>query len=306
MEELKKRIVIGLFGLIGLSPLALVGADMPALSPTAEQPVLVLPKMARGIPAAPGGVAILPVFKRIARRQLKIFASRLCIDFAGRPLARSFRDAQGELELTFEHRSDRDAIEQVIGGDADLALVSVELSDFERNYGIEERVFAYLLPTLVVHANNPVGNLQREDVWKLLSGKMNSWAELGGQSADLHGYLTGPTSLVQSQELTMMPGHEFSADWPMLSAAQVRARVASDLQALGVTHLAGTNSDLRTLAIDGVFPSVHSFLDGRYPFGHGFRVVFLSEKEADVEIFLRFLGSDAARDCLAGGLILPE
>jgi len=310
MEELRTRIIVSLFGLMGLSPLVLgcFGAGVPARAPSAED--LVLPGLPRGLPAAPGGAASLPhaasITPRKARRALHVFGSQLCIDIAGRPLARRFYEQQGEFALSFESHDERDAIEQVISSKADLALVSVELADFERQYGVEEKTYAYLLPTLVVHPSNPVGNLLLEQVRPLLSGKLGSWHDLGGAMGTLQGYLAGPESLVRGQELTMMPGDRFLAGWPMLSPGEVRHKVGQDPLALGVTHLAASDSSMRTLAIDGVYPSVQSFRDGRYPFGLAFRVIFRSSREADVEAFLDFLSSEAGLDSLADSLILPQ
>ena len=198
MEKLRNRIIVSLLGLLGLSPLALgcFGVGTPPLAPSAEDHDMVLPGLSRSLPAAPGGAVTLPVVEQIsqrwARRQLKVFGSQLCIDLAGKALAGRFLSDQRELELVFEHRRERDAIEQVIGGNADLALVSVALSDFERSYGVDELVFAYLLPTLVAHRDNPIGNLLPEQIRPLLSGKLSSWHDLGGSIGDLHGFLAGP------------------------------------------------------------------------------------------------------------------
>jgi phosphate transport system substrate-binding protein len=97
-------------------------------------------------------------------------------------------DFHSTLWPRIQHHQTHQSYVDLIEGKADLILVARDISDDEqdlldrRRLSLDARPVALDALVFVVHATNPVSNLQLEDIRSIYSGTRFTWKQLGGES----------------------------------------------------------------------------------------------------------------------------
>lgn len=230
------------------------------------------------VPAAPGGAAPRSEIDGDAEvvRQPPIHAA------ISHDAARLVGDLLPTLRIEGGENTDSGAIELVLMGKVQLAVVARPVSDNERKSGVQEHVLGWHVPVLVVHMNNPLRSLSRIELREVLAGKIQSWARLGGPLAKIN--LLAPPQGAESDHFAalMMPGDRVAKTATTVTSVRDRlAMVASDPNAVTFASLvdAQRRTDVRTLAITMVAPSANALAQGRYPVGCAVRLVWKKRDE---------------------------
>jgi len=173
----------------------------------------------------------------------------------------------------------RDAVSALFAANADLAVIARELEPEERTAaagaGLELQGYRFARDAvvLVVHPDNPVENISRQDLTDIYRGDMTNWSAMGGRDAAI-------VPVVQPQETdlslflreTLLEG-EAPAVRAVTAAGDsaVVARVTADPSAIGYVSLAGAElgaKPLRVAAITGLSywkPDLEAVYNGDYP-----------------------------------------
>jgi phosphate transport system substrate-binding protein len=162
---------------------------------------------------------------------------------------------------------------------ADLAVIARELEPEERDAAVSAGLelqgyrFARDALVIVVHPDNPVENMSREDLAGIYRGDMTQWNSMGGTNASIVPVVQPPeTDLSLFLSEAVLEGATPAVRSITESGdSAVAARVMRDPHAIGYVSLAGASlgaKPLRVAAITGLSywkPDLEAVYKGDYP-----------------------------------------
>lgn len=177
-------------------------------------------------PAAPGGASPQPP----QPAELRVARS----DLASMLLARA--DLRG---VEWRQESDSGALECVLAGECDAALVCRPLSQNERDAGLVAEPIGEIVFVLVVHPANRVLSVTTPQLRTLLTGQQRDWIQLGGAAGAPNLLLDDDAQFEQRAAAVLIQGDRIPSSARRLAGPDhVLATVAADPRALGLTDLA--------------------------------------------------------------------
>ena len=197
-----------------------------------------------------------------------------------------------EAELDFEYTTTRssEVYRNLIDGKVDVIFAS-EISQEDAEYAKEQGVELNIIPAtssafvFIVNSENPVNNLSFEEVQKIYTGEITSWAEVGGTDSPIIAYQrptgsgsqTAMLSLVmEDKEIMTPPTSQVRGEMGELIDAVAEYDNAEN--AIGYSYFYYVNTmykrdTIKMLAIDNVAPSIETIKSGEYPiYTNGFIV----------------------------------
>ncbi len=99
--------------------------------------------------------------------------------------AEKFEEVNSSIRITISEGGSGVGIANLIDGTTDIAMASREMKEseklkFEGKSEFIEQMLAYDALSLVVHPENSVDNLTKEQIKSLFTGKVTNWSEIGG------------------------------------------------------------------------------------------------------------------------------
>lgn len=155
----------------------------------------------------------------------------------------------------------------------------------ERGFQWEMAPFAVDGLVFLVNADNPVDSLTTEQVRKIYSGEITSWAEVGGEDMEIVPFQRNAEAGSQTAMLKLvmkdLPMMEAPADYVRGEMGDLIEAVAAfdgSANAIGYTVYYYANDmkmaeGLKLLAIDGVEPCDETIRSGEYPFLNNYYVL---------------------------------
>lgn len=155
---------------------------------------------------------------------------------------------------------------------------------------------------IIVHPDNPLGNLSLEQTRGVFSAEITNWKELGGPDREitLVSREEGSGTREAFQNLVMGETPVSTRSLRQGSNGAIRAIVANTPWAIGYISLGIVDETVRAIAIDGIEPTVGEVEAGRYKLVRPFLLVYKGDLSPLAQDFATFtLGS-------AGQAILTE
>lgn len=159
-------------------------------------------------------------------------------------------------------------LREVQAGGADLAGLSRGLVSAEKAAGTYYVIFAYDALTVLVHADNPVRSLTREQVKALFSGRVRNWRELGGADLPIDVAsvaLDQGSGTVDFFREVALEGVAFGRVRTFEQPGAVLDWVRTHPGAVSFGSLSVRSPGLRFLEVDGVPPDAVSVRSADYP-----------------------------------------
>lgn len=168
--------------------------------------------------------------------------------------------------------------ELALAADADVTLVT-------EPFCLDAFIF-------ITHIDNPVDSLTTQQVKDIYAGRITNWSEVGGTDAEIIAYLREKNSGSQTaMEQLVMHGEAFATDRaphlyiPAMSdlIQVIGEQLISDVS-IGYTYQyylenLYTNTDIKTLAIDGIQPTPENLRSGAYPYTTHYFAVYRADDE---------------------------
>ncbi len=196
-------------------------------------------------------------------------------------------------------------------GLSDIGMVSRDLKENEGD------LIPYALArdgiTLITHRDNPTGDLTDAQVKAAFSGAVTNWSELGGP--DL------PITVINKAEgrstLELFLSHF------KLASTDVKAHVIIGDNEQGIKSVAGIpgavgyvsigaaeyamgrEAAIRSLALNGIVPTLTGVGDGSFPLSRTLNLVVKSSPQGLLKEFLEFAQSEKVHDLLENFHLLP-
>ncbi|MGM9551823.1 MAG: PstS family phosphate ABC transporter substrate-binding protein [Clostridia bacterium] len=197
-----------------------------------------------------------------------------------------------ESELNFEYTTTRssEVYHNLIDGKVDVIFAS-EISQEDKEYANEKGVQLNIIPAtssafvFIVNTENPVDGLTFEEIQKIYTGEITSWAEVGGEDAPIipyqrptgSGSQTAMLSLVMKDKLIIEPPTS-QVQGEMGELIDAVAEYDNAKNAIGYSYFYYVNTmykrdTIKMLAVDGVNPTIETIKSGQYPiYTNGFIV----------------------------------
>jgi phosphate transport system substrate-binding protein len=198
-------------------------------------------------------------------------------------------------------------IQAAENGTAEVGMSSRNL-EADESAQLDQLVIAYDALAVVVHPQNPVAQLSRDEVQGVFGGRLHLWDEVHGTHAPitLVSREAGSGTYGAFEELLMDKKPVSPASLRQGSNGAIRQIVADDPNAIGYISLGIVDRSVKAVAIDGVTPSAEHVLDGSYTLVRPF--LFVWRKGAtlspEAQQFIDYVISpEGQRELQLGGLI---
>ncbi|NLB91749.1 MAG: solute-binding protein [Clostridiales bacterium] len=163
----------------------------------------------------------------------------------------------------------------------------------------------------IVHKDNPVEKLTVEQVQKIYSGEIDSWAELGGEDLPIQAFQRERNSGSQTameefvmKGVALKPEESFVVT-TMGGLVEAIGTYQNNSQSIGYTYkyyidTLYQNDDIKTIAVEGVPPTAQNLRNGSYPFiTPYYGVIRQGEEEGTGGLFLTWMLSREGQKCIA-------
>ena len=226
-------------------------------------------------------------------------------------LSESFMEKNSGVTVTAEFIGSSAGIEALTGGSADIGNSSRALKDSEKAKGAVENVVAIDGIAVVTDKNSKAGNLTKQQLTDIYTGKIKDWSEVGGDSGAIVviGREAGSGTRGAFEEIL---GIEDACTYAneLDSTGAVMAKVASTPGAIGYVSLDVVDDTVKALKLDGVEATPKNIIAGEYFLSRPFVMATMGpiEKQNDVvKAWFDYIKSDEGKQIIEKiGLIIPE
>ncbi|MDX1300880.1 phosphate ABC transporter substrate-binding protein [Photobacterium sp.] len=195
-------------------------------------------------------------------------------------------------------------------GSADLGMSSRNLKDSEKSDDLKEVVVARDGIAVVVHNNNPINDLSKEDVTKIYKGEITNWKQVGGENKPIVVVTRDTASGTRGAFEDIMSLKKKINDIKVSAISQraqvasgngqLKTTVANNPFAIGYISLGTVDNSLKAVAIDGHKPSVENIKSGEYQVQRPFLVLYQASKiNPTTKTFMDWTLSDEAQKLVA-------
>ena len=164
-------------------------------------------------------------------------------------------------------------IKDLIAGKCDVAMCSSPIPDEILAYAVSKGIrikgfsFAFDMIVPIVHPSNPINNLSIEQLAKIYTGKIDSWAAVGGRAAAIGVVARASTSGTgEVWKRNVLRSSRLKENCIVQhSNSGVLAHVAEHPDAIGYVSFAILNHEVKPLSVNDVAPTTDNANKGRYP-----------------------------------------
>lgn len=206
--------------------------------------------------------------------------------------AEAYRIRRPDLEIHVQGGGSTAGVQAADSGAAQIGMCSRELKPDEAAK-LKTLVVARDGISLIVHPQNPVGDLTIEQIQKIYEGTVTTWKDVGGIGAKITTITreAGSGTRGAFEELVMMHGKKKIAPSALVqdSTGAVRQMVSQDPTAIGYISLGLVDRSVKPLKLAGVEGSEASIDAGKYPLVRPFLFLVKGEPSPMAREFIDFV-----------------
>ena len=229
--------------------------------------------------------------------------------------AEAYREEQPQVSIAVTGGGSGTGIAALINGTVDLANASRQIKDVEREEaqanGIDpiEFVIARDAIAIIVNPENPINELSIDQLSDIYSGKINNWAELGGEDRPIvrlsretnsgtHVYFLEQVLRRGDKEDTTL----FSPNTLLLPSSEgIISEVRDNPNALGYDGLGYVTDEVKVIAVARdpvgpfVLPSIETVNAAAYPISRDLYMYTAGEPRGPILAYLDWIMQDHAQ-----------
>jgi phosphate transport system substrate-binding protein len=233
--------------------------------------------------------------------------------------AEAYQNEHPEVRISVTGGGSGTGIAALINGTVDIANASRQIKSEEieqaRVNGVEpvEFVIARDAIAIIVHPDNPVSRLTLQQISDIYSGKINNWAEVGGEDRPIvrlsretnsgtHVYFLETVLRLGDKNNTTL----FSMDTLLLPSSEgIINEVRQNPNAIGYDGLGYVPDDLKIVAVaeteggEYVLPMISTVNDKSYPIARDLYMYTAGEPTGAVKAYLDWILSPEAQEIVA-------
>jgi phosphate transport system substrate-binding protein len=207
-------------------------------------------------------------------------------------LAAAFKEKNPDVTVTIQGGGSGVGIKSAADGTVDIGAASRELKTDET-----KMVVAHLLArdgiAIVVHPDNSVTGLTKDQIIQIFAGEITDWSEVGGNNGTITVIAREEGSGTRGAFEEMVMGETLITDKAILqpSNGALRTSVSTTPLAIGFLSLGYIDSTVKPLAVDGVAPTPENCKSGRYPVVRPLYFLTKEQPTGAVKAFIDFCTS---------------
>jgi len=194
-------------------------------------------------------------------------------------------------------------IRKVVNGEIELARVARRLKEGDKKHGLTYKQFA---KSPLVVAVNPsvkaIENLTAREIVGIYSGTITNWAQLGWRDSKIYPIGREPGDSSRSVLRNQLPGFkdiEKTKAKVFYSTSETVRALAAHKNTIGYTPLASIkNAGLKTIKIDGLYPSEENVREGKYRYTVPFGIVYKGDLSPLAKAFVDFIYSPDGQEII--------
>ncbi|MFZ6031407.1 MAG: phosphate ABC transporter substrate-binding protein [Chloroflexota bacterium] len=239
--------------------------------------------------------------------------------------AEAYQQESSQVNISVTGGGSGAGLAALVNGTADIANASRPIKQeeiaqaAEKGFEPYEIIIARDAIAVVVHPDNPIERLTIQQVSDIYSGKVNNWAEVGGENRPIvrlsretnsgtHVYFL--ETVVRLDE----KGNEtlFATDTLLMPSSEgINMEVRQNPNAIGYDGLGYLTPELKVIALsageDGpyVMPSIATVNDGTYPVARDLYMYTAGEPAGAIREFLDYVLSTAGQEIVSEQGFVP-
>jgi len=195
---------------------------------------------------------------------------------------------------------------------ANLGMVSRPLKPNEHD--IQAHTIAWDGITIILHKDNPITQLSRQQIIDIYTGKINNWRELGGDKLDIVvvNKSAGHSTLGLFLAYFQLKNSEIHADIIIGDNQQGLKTVAGNPQAIAYVSIGSAafevnhGAAIQLLPIEGISPTLDNLKQQRFPLARPLNLITLKANDNTVaDQFIRYSQSNKVHDLISGHFFIP-
>lgn len=220
-------------------------------------------------------------------------------------LAEEFMAEHPDVSINIQGGGSSAGVRAAQMGAAQIGMSSRNLKDAEK--GLHETVIAYDGIAVIVHGDNPIAAMSKEQIAGIFAGDYTRWEQLGEMSGTIHFVAREEGSGTRGAfEKMVMEDRDISLRaLVQASNGAVREIVARDPGAIGYISLGLIDHRVKALAVDGSEATREDIVAGRYKLVRPFLFLSLEEPEGHARDFIDFIMGSKGQDLLSSEGLIP-
>jgi phosphate transport system substrate-binding protein len=209
------------------------------------------------------------------------------------------------------------AYKSLLDKSADLAIVdgppSHDIRQLAEKRGtpLIHHQLAYAAILFVVHRDNPVTTLTRDELRMVLNGRVRNWLQVGGKNQEVHLVVDTPTSGISQTVKQHLIGEDtpFSPRSTIAHGQDKLARLVANPNSITFVMSGDIpdnyRSQVHVLQIDGVTPNSETLLNNRYPVRTTIEMITVASTDALARPFMNYM-TQQRKLIETAGLVLAD
>ena len=263
-----------------------------------------------GLLGAAPGLGFLTACSQKASVTLVVTGSSTVAPVVAEAAAR-FEQSHPGVRIDVQTGGSSRGIADVLSGVAALGMISRELTADET--GLVAHPIAVDGVGVIVHRDNPISSLDRQQLIDIYTGKTTNWMRVGGSDAriTLISKAEGRATLEVFLGYTGLDSADIKADVIIGENQQAIKTVAGNPLAIAYVSIgaaaseAGVGTPIKLLSCDGVAATSATVASGAFPITRPLQLVSRGELPPAARAFRDFLMSSQIHDVITSHLYVP-
>ncbi|MFC1657639.1 phosphate ABC transporter substrate-binding protein [Candidatus Moduliflexota bacterium] len=220
-------------------------------------------------------------------------------------LAEEFMGERPELNINIQGGGSSAGVRAAQTGAAQIGMSSRNLKEKEK--GLHETVIAYDGIAVIVHRDNPLEALTREQVAGIFAGDYSSWREVGGVEGSIHFVAREEGSGTRGAfEKMVMEDRDISLRaLVQASNGAVREIIARDPGSIGYISLGLVDHRVKAVAVDGAEATRERIVAREYKLVRPFLFLTREEPTGIARDFIEFIMGPRGQELLSAEGLIP-
>ena len=220
-------------------------------------------------------------------------------------LADAFEAMYPETRIDVQGIGSSAGMKMLNEGGCEIGMASRELKQTELDWGLEPIAIAFDGIAVVVHPNNSVSDLTKEEIQKIFMGEIINWSEVGGADEEILvvSREDGSGTRGAFEEILKLEGDEGSELVENALIAEgngaVKANVASKTQAIAYLSLGIVDETVRAIQVDGIEATVANIKSNLYGVSRPLNMATKGERSELAKTYLDFVMSPEGQKIVA-------
>lgn len=214
-------------------------------------------------------------------------------------LAEEYQKKNPEVQVTVQGGGSGQGIQALATGIADIGTCSRDLTEDEKAK-YTPHVIARDGLAIVVHPDNRIRGLTRQQAQDIFAGKIANWKDVGGADHAIAVVLREDGSGTREAFTHLIMQKVPCAKGAMVQGSNgaIKALIKGNPHAVGYMSLGLVKDDLRAVDMDGVTPTEAGVAKGEYKLWRPFLFVTKGTPKPEAQKFLEFVLSPAGQKML--------